>query len=136
MIRAFGPAFLLCVALGCVSPSEHVPLRPLPEDAAPLPYAELLTRARLQATAATDAFYVNRWTDLEDAARGLEQTAKFLTKATDVPAKQKDTLPVMAGDLGKEAAALRDAAKAKEVDKSNDTLQRITLKIRELRLEN
>jgi hypothetical protein len=127
----------LCLALaGCATTVERTPLRPLPEDSPPLPYAELLTRARLQATAATDAFYVNRWTDLEDAARGMEQTAKFLTKATDVPQKQKDTFQLTAADLGKEAVALREAARAKQADKVNESLQRIHLKVRELRLEN
>jgi hypothetical protein len=126
---------LLGLALGCAAP-ERLPLKLLPEDGPPLPYAELLTRARHQATTATDSFYVNRWEDLEDAARGLEQTAKYLAKATDVPPKQKDTLAVLAGDLGKEAVTLREAAKAKEVQKANDSLQRIHLKVRELRLEN
>ena len=136
MMRALCLGLSLVLAAGCAATGERMPLRPLPEDGPPLPYAELLTRARLQATAATDAFYVDRWTDLEDAARGLEQTAKFLAKATDVPAKQKDTLPVMAGDLGKEAVNLREAAKVKEAKKANEALQRIHLKVRELRLED
>ena len=54
----------------------------------------------------------------------------------DVPAKHKDTLPVVAGDLRKEAANLQEAAKAQDVKKSGDILQRIHLKIRELRLED
>ena len=136
MMRALCLGLSLVLAAGCVATGERMPLRPLPEDGPPLPYAELLTRARLQATAATDAFYVDRWTDLEDAARGLEQTARFLARATDVPPKQKDALPVTAGDLGKEAVSLREAARAKEVQKANDSLQRIHLKVRELRLEN
>ncbi len=103
----------LVLAMGCAAGPERVPPKPLAEDAPPLPYAELLTRSRLQATAATDAFYVNRWTDLEEAARGLEQTARFLTKATDIPPRHKDVLPVLAGDLAKEAEKLREAAKAK-----------------------
>jgi hypothetical protein len=95
----------------------------------------LLTRARLQATAVTEAFQVNNWADMEEAARGLEQTARFLVKATDVPAKQKDTLPVLAGDLGKEAARLREVVKEKDVKQANEVLQRIHLKLRDLRLE-
>jgi hypothetical protein len=134
MRRALTLAALLVA--GCQLPADRLPLKPLPEDGPPLPYAELLTRARLLASTATEAFYVNKWTDLEDAAKGLEQTAKFLPKSTDVPAKQKDSLPVAAGDLGKEAVQLRDAAKAKNAKDANDILQRIHLKIRELRLEN
>jgi hypothetical protein len=127
--------FLLVVG-GCQLPPDRVPLQPLPENGPPLPYAELLTRARAQATVATEAFYVNRWSDLEDAAKGLEQTARFLTKAEDVPAKNKDNLPEVSGDLAKEAKKLRDAATAKNVKDANDSLQRIHLKIRELRLAN
>jgi hypothetical protein len=126
---------LLLPVAACQLPPERVPLQRLPENGPPLPYAELLTRARAQATVATEAFYVNRWTDLEEAAKGLEQTARYLVKAEDVPAKQKDTLGVVSGDLGKEAVKLREAATAKDVKQANDTLQRIHLKVRELRLD-
>jgi hypothetical protein len=126
---------LVLTLSACQLPPERVPLQRLPENGPPLPYAELLTRARAQATVATEAFYVNRWTDLEDAAKGLEQTARYLAKAEDVPARQKDTLGVISGDLGKEAVKLREAATAKDVKQANDTLQRIHLKVRELRLD-
>ncbi len=126
---------LVCLAAGCVAPGDRAPLKLLPEDSAPLPYAELLTRARAQVSGAIDASYVNNWTELEDAARGLEQTAKFLPKATEVPAKQKDTLPVVAGDLGKDAGALRDAARAKDVERTDDSLRRIHQTVRRLRIE-
>jgi hypothetical protein len=107
----------------------------LPDDSAPLPFAELLTRARLQTDAAIDASYVDNWTEVEDAARGLEQTAKFLARATEVPAKQKDALPGIAADLGKEAGALREAARAKDADKIPDNLKRIHQAVRKLRLD-
>src|SRR5579872_5221025 len=118
----------------CQLPPERLPLQRLPENGPPLPYAELLTRARAQATIATEAFYVNRWADLEDSAVGLEQTARFLKSAEDVPATHKDTLPVLSGDLSKEATKLRAAAQTKNVKEANDTLQRIHLMVRELRL--
>jgi hypothetical protein len=126
---------VIALAAGCVAPGERAPLKLLPDDAPPLPYAELLTRARAQVNAANDASFVNNWTDLEDAARGLEQTAKFLPKATEVPAKQKDSLPVIAGDLGKEAVDLREAAKTKDTDKTDDSLKRLHQTVRKLRLE-
>ena len=129
------PAFLFLALLGCALPPEQVPIKPLPEDGPPLAYADLVTRARAQATSANEAFYVNNWTDLEEAARGLEQTARFLGKATEVPARHKDLLPVEAGDLGKEAASLRAAAKGQEVKAANEALQRLNLKVRELHAE-
>lgn len=128
-----GVAATLC---GCQLPPERASLRPLPEEVQPVPYAELLTRARAQASVATEAFYVNKWNDLEDAAKGLELTARYLPKSEDVPPKHKDTLAVVSGDLGKEALNLREAAKTQDVKKVNDVLQRVHLKVRELRLDN
>jgi hypothetical protein len=129
-------AVVLLGAASCQLPSERAPLPPLPEKVTSLPYAELLTRVRWQASQANEAFYVDRWNELEDAAKGLELTARYLARADDVPAKHKDTLPVAAGDLGKEAAALREAAVAKDVKKTTEILQRINLKVRELRLSS
>jgi hypothetical protein len=129
-------AVVLLGAASCQLPNERAPLPPLPEKVTSLPYAELLTRVRWQASQANEAFYVDRRNELEDAAKGLELTARYLARADDVPAKHKDTLPVAAGDLGKEAATLREAAVAKDVKKTTEILQRINLKVRELRLSN
>jgi len=129
-----GSGVLLLALAACQTPPERASLTPLPEDTPPLPYAELLTRARYQATLATEAFYVDKWAEVEDAARGLQQTARFLPKAEDVPARQKDSLPVVSGDLSKEAGKLLEAARAKDVKEANDSLQRVTLVVHELRL--
>ena len=126
---------VLAMAAGCQMPPERLPLVLLPEDGPAMTFPDLMARARAQAMTGTEAFYVNRWGDLEDAARGLEQTARFLTKATDVPVRHRDTLPVLAGDLGKEAAQLREATKSKDVKAANELLQRLHLKVRELRTE-
>jgi hypothetical protein len=133
MNRARVISFLFLTLVGCQLPPERVPLKPLPEDGPPQPYADLVGRARAQAAAANEAFYINNWPDLEDAAQGLEVTARVLGKATDVPAKHKDVLTTEAGDLGKEAVKLREAARAKDVRQATDTLQRLNLKVRELR---
>jgi hypothetical protein len=100
-----------------------------------MPYAELLTRARAQAMNAQDMYYQNRWQDLEDAARALSDTAKRLPKAVDQPASQKDTLPVTAGDLGKEAVKLREAALAKDNKRIEESMNIIHRTVRELRLD-
>ncbi len=135
MSRAVPWIALLAVAGGCQLPPEAVPPRPLPENSPPLPYAELLTRARSQASGATEAFYVNRWTDLEDYARGLEQTARFLARATEVPAAHRPKLAAESADLAREAGRLREAARAQDVRQANEVMQRINLKVRELRLD-
>jgi hypothetical protein len=136
MIRIACASLVLAVVAGCQAPAERVPLRPLPEDSLPLPYSELLTRARIQASGATESFYVNRWGDLEDFARGLEQTAHFLGKATEVPATHRAKLAGEAMDLEKDAGQLRDAAKSQDAKRTNEVMQRVNLKVRELRLDN
>jgi hypothetical protein len=135
MRRSFCLGACILFISGCQSPAERLPINRLPDDSPPLPFAELLTRARMQASAANEAFYVNRWSDLEDAAQGLEQTARFLPKATEVPANHKEKLPDQAGALGKEAGKLREAAAAQNVSKVNESLQRVNLQVRELRLD-
>src|SRR5690349_7618917 len=108
MSRSLYLGAVIIFLAGCQSPAERLPINRLPDDSPPLPYAELLTRARMQASAANEAFYVNRWSDLEDAAQGLEQTSRFLSRATEVPAPHKEKLPGRAANLGKEAGQLRE----------------------------
>lgn len=125
---------MLLPLLGCAVPAERVPLQPLPENGQVLPYAELLTRVRAQASAANDAFYLDRWSDLEDLAKGVEQTARFLSKAQEVPAKNKDILNEVTRDLAANAQKLKTAAAAKNVEDTTKALQQINSKVRLLRL--
>jgi hypothetical protein len=134
MPRALLIGSLSLALAACQAPAERAPLPPLPEKVTPLPYAELLTRARAQASQANDAFYVDKWPELEEAARGLEQTARFLARADDVPAKHKDTLSESARELGKEAVRLREAAAAKDVKRSTVAMTSINARVRDLRL--
>lgn len=136
MNRAWATLWVLLLTAGCQLPPERLAVRPLPEDGQPLPYAELITRARLQTTAATEAFYVDRWAELEEAAGSLEQTSRWLNKATAVPARHKDDLAAKATGLNQEAVQLQAAARARDVKLVNEVLQRINLKVRELRPEN
>lgn len=118
---------------GCVTPAERMSLQPLPETGQVLPYAELLTRVRAQASHANEAFYLDRWGDLEDMARGIEQTARFLSKAEEVPMNNKDALKEVTDDLAKNARKLKDAAAAKNEKDAQDALQQIVFKVRLLR---
>jgi hypothetical protein len=136
MSRALFAGLFLLTVVGCALPPEQVPLKPLPENGMPLGFADLKVRARLQATAANEAFYDNKWSALEDAAKGLELTAQHLAKAADPPARHKDKLDVEAGDLGKEAAKLRQAAKEQDEKKANEAMQRLNLKVRQLCAED
>jgi hypothetical protein len=133
MSRALFPAFLLLAIAGCQLPPEQVPLKPLPEDGPPQAYADIVTRIRVQATAANEAFYINKWDELEDAARGLEKTAAYINKAPDLPTGRRAAMAAEAAGLIKESQELRDAAKAQDVRQANEILQRVNLKVRELR---
>jgi hypothetical protein len=135
-MRLWMLAGCVLVLAGCQAPADRVPLQRLPDNGPPVPYAELLTRARVQATSATESFYVNRWAEIEDAAKGLEQTARYLAKAEDVPANRKDLLPRASNDLAQEATKLREAATAQNEKEVNASLQRIHFMVRELRLAN
>ena len=134
MMRAACFCLALLCFVGCQLPDDRAPLVPLQENARPLSYAELLTRAKRESEAALEAFYINKWPDLEEDARMLEQTARFFGKATDVPDKHKDTLPAVSSDLAKQATDLQKAAQLKDVKLANESLQRIILKVREMRL--
>ena len=87
MKRLLGLGLLACV-VGCQATDDRASLRPLPDNAiAGVTYAELLTRARSQSRLATEAFYVDNWMEVEDAGTALQQTARLLPKAKDIPEK-------------------------------------------------
>ena len=126
---------LLLTTASCVMPEQRSALPPpLPDRVTALPYGQLLQRGRSQAARANEAFYVDNWGEVEEAARGLEQTAQYLIKAEDVPAKHKDTLATASADLGKLAQGLIEAAKVKDSKKTNALMARINVKVREMRL--
>ncbi|MBL8794655.1 MAG: hypothetical protein JNM56_12180 [Planctomycetia bacterium] len=137
MLRLLRLATVLLLATGCATvPAEPIPLQPLPADKDEgVEYGQILLRARQNAMSATEAFYLNQWNELDEAGRRLDQSARLLLMATAVPAKQKDKLDANAADLQKEAAALREAAKAQDTKRSSEVLQRLHLKVREMRAE-
>lgn len=135
MTRSLLTGLVLASLLGCRAAAERAVVQPLPDDAPPQPFTDLLARARLQAMAANEAFYVDQWSDMDDAARSLEQSARFLHQAKEVPANRKASLDSRADQLGVQAAQLRTAAKNRDVTQTNATLQRIHMIVRELRAE-
>ncbi len=135
MRRICGVGLLLLALFACRLPPDQTPLKPLPEDGQIFTYDEILGRARVQASVALDAFYVDNWPELADAARSLEQTARFLPKTSDPPTRIVSKLVKEAVVLQKDAVLLDQAAKAKDVNNSIEALQRIFLKIRQLRPE-
>lgn len=134
MRTAFRGVLLIVVLAGCRI-SEREGANPLPENAAPLPYSEMITRARGQATTALDAFYVDSWLELEQSAQRLEQTARLLPKSTNIPAAFKAKIEPESDELRKDAVKLLEFARAKNAKQVNETMQRINLRIRQLRPE-
>jgi len=131
-------SILLCAAtlvflVGCRLPPDREPFKPLPEDGARYSYGELLSRLHSQANAAMDAFFVDAWIELEEAAQGIDQTARFLAKASDPPESLKTSIVQSCGNLQKEATRLAESARKKSAETATETLQKITLQIRQLK---
>jgi len=133
MVRPLVMLSILLLAVGCRLPPDQQPLKPLPEDGLSYSYVEILARARAQASAALEAFYLDAWKELEAAGLGLEQTARFLPRTSDQPLEVKEHLILEAKLLHKDALRLVQAAQVQDVHGASETLQKIHLKIRSLR---
>jgi len=131
--------FLMAVAVAgmasCALPPEAIKIKPLPADGSGLAWNDMVQRARTLAMSATEAFYRDEWTSVEAAAKGLQQTAVYLPKSPDVPAARRAGLELQTQALLSEAEALQKAAQAKDVEKTNDSLQKVHLRVRSLGLE-
>jgi len=127
---------LLAVALGCQTP-ERAAVQPLPPDAAPLSYPDLVQRVSLQVGAAHEFFYRDAWPDVTQASTAMQETATMLAKLKpeDVPAKHRDTLAKYSKELSEAATALREAGQSKDAIKTTEAFQKLHLAVRELRRE-
>ena len=134
LIRSAAWLLLPCF-LGCQAIQESQNLVPLPENAPPQPYRDLVVRARFQASAANESFYANKWTELEETAKVLGQTAGMVTKATRVPAAREKEITVASGQLAQKAGSLRSLAAARDEKGVNACMQEINALVRTLRLE-
>ena len=105
----------------------------MPEKGVVLSYQELFTRARFQTNAALEAFYVDNWLELEQAAQVLEQTARYLPRSSEQPKNVQAVLVKESDELRQQAVRLGEAARAKNVQNVIETFQRLHLTIRTLR---
>jgi hypothetical protein len=133
MLRASCCCLLLTIALVGCRLAEREGMNPLPENAAPLSYDEMINRARGQSAAALDAYYTDAWLELEQAAQRLEQSARLLPKSTHIPESVKSKVESEADLLRQDAAKLLEAARAKNASQANEIMQRINQRIRQLR---
>jgi len=134
-VRRLCKLVVFCAVFGCQAPMARIAPQPLPEDTPPMPYADLVTRLRQLAMSAHEAFYLDRWDEVETTARALQQSARFLTKALSVPPERVADLGQRSETLATDAGKLRDEAKGRPPDVAsiNSILQRIHLQVRALR---
>src|SRR5207247_2603049 len=71
--------FVLCCLAGCQS-AEKASLQPIPPDAPPPTFGELMQRGKTQINAAHEFYYSDRWKDVEQAATAIKETGTYLTK--------------------------------------------------------
>lgn len=146
MKRRLLAGLALLVIVGCQAIEDREALRPLPPDESKKStYTDLLMRARRQSDLAVQRAYSDIWIDVEEAARGLEQTAGLLPAAPEGPAKKDDVLKVSA-DITADAKKLAEGARVlpnltgaakdtrqKDLDK---LLRNISRNVRTLRAAN
>lgn len=134
------PARLVITALlyflcnGCQSPEKQV-LQPLPADAPPMPYADLVERARRQVWAAQEVFYRDNWDELVQAADALQQTAERLAQVpTDqLPMRCRSSWPKPADEFRAAAAQLRNHARQRDAVQSANAFQKLHLVLKDIR---
>lgn len=124
--------FLTFALAGCRLPDREG-MAPLPDNSPPLTFFEMMARARGQAGSALDAYYIDAWLDLEQAAHRLEQTARLLPRCTEIPDSLKGKLETEAEQLRQDAAKLGEAARARNATAANEAMQRIHARVRQLR---
>lgn len=127
--------FTLCLCcLSCQSP-EKAAIQPLPPDAAPLPYGDLVNRGKAQVAAAHEFFYQDRWDDVKKASVALNETAASLTalKPEAVPEPKRAQLTASVKELTDASNELQQAANTKDVAKTTDAFRRLHLAVRQLR---
>ncbi len=126
---------LICGS-GCQSP-EHQALEPLPGNAPPLAYPELVERARRQVWAAQEIFYRDDWDQLVKAAEALSQTAQQLAqfRADQVPARCRELWPKPVEEFRSAATQLQQHARQRDAILVAGDFQRLHLALKQIRPE-
>jgi len=125
----------IAVVFGCSSSEKIAPVV-LPEEGASTDYVDFLPKLRTLAWRATEAFYRDRWDELDDAAQSLERAVKVLKQSKNVPPRVQGELATRCEKLTAECGQLREACRTRAVNGASEHLQQIHILIRELRSEN
>lgn len=131
-------AILTCLAVGCATTGDRVAptVVVVPEDGSGTNYDELLPKLRTLSWQATEAFYRDRWDELEQSAVAIDKAVKALRQTKNVPARVAPDLAARCDELSAECRELKSAVAAKSPEKTSDHLQKIHLLVRELRSES
>lgn len=123
---------ICCMAsLSCRGDAEKLP-PPLPQDGTALPYSQVLARLQAQVTTAKEEHFLNRWDSVAEAAAGLQQTAPYLMRASDMPVSQKPAITKASTEISGNIAKLRDAARRKDQAETLELIRLLHNQIREL----
>jgi hypothetical protein len=126
-------AVISCAAcLSCCGDAEKLPVPPLPQDGAALPYSQVVSRLSSQTNAAKDEHFLNRWDGLIDAAAGLEQTSTYLLRSPDLPSAHKPKIEKTSTELHTNILKLREAARRKDQTESLELIRRIHNQVKDL----
>jgi hypothetical protein len=127
---------VVCFLSGCQS-AEKAALTPIPPDAPPPTFAELMARGKNQINAAHEFYYSDRWKDLEQAAVAIKETGTYLTKLPQVNMTdaQKTKIEKLAKEFNEGADQLKTAAVAQDPNKTGSVFGRLNETFRQLRTE-
>jgi hypothetical protein len=125
----------LTLVTGCQSHPEPVPVPPVLKADRPENFAVLVNNARLVAMAATEAFYVDNWSGLEENAKRLEAIVAQMPLAPDLTEPQRKDLVPPTQALILDARALAQSARDRNARQVNGLLQRLHSGVRLLRLD-
>ncbi|MFL5327800.1 MAG: hypothetical protein ACJ8C4_02710 [Gemmataceae bacterium] len=133
MVR-FTLLFLVAFPIGCASSDRIAPVV-IPTDGANTDYVEFLPQLRSLAWRTTEAFYRDRWDELDEAAQTLDRAIKVLPQSKNIPQRLQADLPARCTVISEECAKLRQASRERSAAAASDHLQKIHVAIRELRSE-
>jgi len=131
MMRTLSIFTVLSLVSGCTTAPDPLRVAPLPLAGPVNGVPEALFRARSQATAATEAFFLDDWARLDTIGQALEDTAAQLGKMP-VPEPKQIELRDAAAKLGTQAKQLRAAALKKDTMAVSAAISQIGTEVRNL----